>query len=543
MRQYEKADDMSGLRAKVTLTIDLELEQFGEEEQRWLLSAIAGFLETSPYTVRKVSIERGSVKVTIELPKSSAEKLLIDYKQERSELAKYLAPLVLLDLRLAKTKGEQKLRSKTMTATAELELKAFEARAVIEDLRKGSVPIDYVPSFTVGRQRWLTFVEEDLDHYIAEGGAKVRFINGDYGDGKTHFMSVVRHLALQKGFAVSFVVLTREVPIHKFEVVYQTITRQLRGTFEGAGIRGLVDTWANSLAPDLANQDGSSFQERLTALSEELRALPGMDLNFANALVGLVNNRFGLVGEGEAAEERLQAREVLYQWFEGSRVAKRELKPFQIFETLSKTNSKRLLGSLIAFLRYRGYQGLILLMDELETVIAQSASIRNAAYENVRLLIDNTEHAQYLHIFFSIIPDVILSEKGFKSYDALWSRVRSIGEGKRLNYRSVLIDLHRTPLKTEELIALGQTLRRIHETAYRWDGAAVTDELIEKVCAAQKRMGLLSEVRLFVKQIIRILDMAEQGEAPGEDLAEQIVASQREVEQEKVEQLQPKWDS
>ncbi len=430
-----------------------------------------------------------------------------------------------------------------MTATAELELKAFEARAVIEDLRKGSVPIDYVPSFTVGRQRWLTFVEEDLDHYIAEGGAKVRFINGDYGDGKTHFMSVVRHLALQKGFAVSFVVLTREVPIHKFEVVYQTIVRQLRGTFEGAGIRGLVDTWAESLAPDLANQDGSSFQERLTALSEELRALPGMDLNFANALVGLVNNRFGLVGEGEAAEERLQAREVLYQWFEGSRVAKRELKPFQIFETLSKTNSKRLLGSLIAFLRYRGYQGLILLMDELETVIAQSASIRNAAYENVRLLIDNTEHAQYLHIFFSIIPDVILSEKGFKSYDALWSRVRSIGEGKRLNYRSVLIDLHRTPLKTEELIALGQTLRRIHETAYRWDGAAVTDELIEKVCAAQKRMGLLSEVRLFVKQIIRILDMAEQGEAPGEDLAEQIVASQREVEQEKVEQLQPKWDS
>ncbi len=430
-----------------------------------------------------------------------------------------------------------------MTATAELDLKAFEARAVIEDLRKGSVPIDYVPSFTVGRQRWLTFVEEDLDHYIAEGGAKVRFINGDYGDGKTHFMSVVRHLALQKGFAVSFVVLTREVPIHKFEVVYQTIVRQLRGTFEGAGIRGLVDTWADSLAPDLANQDGSSFQERLTALSEELRALPGMDLNFANALVGLFNNRFGLVGEGEAAEERLQAREVLYQWFEGSRVAKRELKPFQIFETLSKTNSKRLLGSLIAFLRYRGYQGLILLMDELETVIAQSASIRNAAYENVRLLIDNTEHAQYLHIFFSIIPDVILSEKGFKSYDALWSRVRSIGEGKRLNYRSVLIDLHRTPLKTEELIALGQTLRRIHETAYRWDGAAVTDELIEKVCTAQKRMGLLSEVRLFVKQIIRILDMAEQGEAPGEDLAEQIVASQREVEQEKVEQLQPKWDS
>ena len=71
----------------------------------------------------------------------------------------------------------------------------------------------------------------------------------------------------------------------------------------------------------------------------------------------------------------------------------------------------------------------------------------------------------------------------------------------------------------------------------------MTDALIEKICAAQKRMGLLSEVRLFVKQVIRILDMAEQGEPPGEDLTDQIVASQREVEQEKVEQLQPKWDS
>ena len=66
-----------------------------------------------------------------------------------------------------------------------------------------------------------------------------------------------------------------------------------------------------------------------------------------------------------------------------------------------------------------------------------------------RLLIDNTEQAGFLHIFFSIIPDILQAEKGFKSYDALWSRVRSIGEAKRLNYRGVLIDLHRTPLKTQ----------------------------------------------------------------------------------------------
>lgn len=431
-----------------------------------------------------------------------------------------------------------------MTLQALEQLKSFEARAIIEDLRKGSVPIDYVPFFSVGRQNWLKFIEEDLDNYIAEGGAKVRFINGDYGDGKTHFMSVIRHLALEKKFAVSFVVLTREVPIHKFEIVYQTIARQLCGSFEGVGIRQFVDDWVENLKADLT--DDAPLEEQLFSVGESLRALSGMDLNFANALIGLADNRLRPLEAGEDEEARAYQREILYQWFEGARVSKRELKPFQIFEALDKTNSKRFLTSLIVFLRHLNYKGLVLLMDELETVIAQSTTIRNASYENVRLLIDNAEQASYLHIFMSIIPDVTLSEKGFKSYDALWSRVRSIGESKQLNYRSVLVDLHRTPLETSELVNLGLCLKRIHELSYRWDAQEqVGEDLLNKMCVAQKRMGLLSEVRLYIKQVIRILDMAEQGVPPDEDMdmAEQLVVSQREMEQEKVEQLQPTWDA
>lgn len=434
------------------------------------------------------------------------------------------------------------------------QLKPFQARAIIEELRKGSVPIDYVPFFTVGRENWLTFIEDDLDHFIAEGGAKVRFISGDYGDGKTHFMSVIRHMALRKMFAVSFVVLTREVPMHKFEAVYREIVRQLHlSTFldeagslkvEGTGIRTILDSWVDSLIPELTS--GEADGDRLAELRERLSGLPGMDVNFVGGLMGLLDSRCRSLEEGESEEDRIKGREILYQWFEGAKAAKKDLKPFQIFESLNKTNSKRFLGSLLAFLKHLGCKGLILLMDELETVVAQSASIRNAAYENVRLLIDNTEHARHLHIFFSIIPDVILSEKGFKSYDALWSRVRSMGEGKRLNYRSILIDLHRTPLETHELVELGLSLRRIHEISYRWEaGDQVKEGLIEQICAHQKQMGLLSEVRLFIKQVIRILDMAEQGIPLDEelDLTEQILSSRREMEEEKIEQFQPRWDS
>lgn len=435
------------------------------------------------------------------------------------------------------------------------QLKPFQARAIIEELRKGAVPMDHVSFFNVGRENWLTFIQEDLDHYIAEGGAKVRFINGDYGDGKTHFMSIIRRLALQKGFAASFVVLTREVPLNKFELVYREIVRQLQApadlsNLEGVkiqepGIRVLLGAWAQSRTEELGSLDGETLKEKFLSLREQLSALDGMDANFANGLVGILDNQFSPLGEKETREDRIHSREALLQWFEGGKVAKKDLKTFQIFETLNKTNSKRFLSSLLAFLRHLGCKGLILLLDELETVLAHSTSVRNAAYENVRLIMDNSEQARFLHIFFSIIPDVILSEKGFKSYDALWSRVRSMGEGKRLNYRGILIDLHRTPLQTHELSDLGLVLRSIHEMAYRWDaGESVTKEIIEEVCENQKRMGLLSEVRLFIKLVIRILDMAEQGIPVHEDLdlAEQVVASRREMEEEKTGQLQARWD-
>lgn len=100
-------------------------------------------------------------------------------------------------------------------------------------------------------------------------------------------------------------------------------------------------------------------------------------------------------------------------------------------------------------------------------------------------------------------------------------------------------------MKSGELVDLGQSLRRIHEISYRWNAAeSGLDKLLEDICKNQEKMGLLSEVRLFVKQVIRILDMAEQGKDPAEtlDLTEHIVSSQQEMEQEKMEQLQPSWD-
>lgn len=411
------------------------------------------------------------------------------------------------------------------------QLKPFQARAIIESLRKGLVPTEYVAFFTVGRQNWLKFIEEDLDGFIAEGGGKVRFINGDYGDGKTHFMSVIRQLALQKQFASSFIVLTRDIPIHKFELIYQEIALQLRGQFTGVGIRSLMQQWVEKQKMTGADRE---------TLLQSLRQVQKLDINFINALMGLLRDP----DENELPEVTASSQELLYQWLEGKKIPKKDLAKFHIFEVLNKSTAKTFLQSLISFLKLTGHKGLILLLDELETVLAQGASIRSAAYENIRLLMDNAEHSEYLQLFFSLIPDVLLSEKGFKSYDALWSRVRSIGDSEALNYRSTIIDLHKTPLKRQELIDLGVCLRKVHEISYRWKAQdAVSENLIADMCKKQEDMGILSEVRLFIKQMIRFLDMAEQGHVTQDfNLTENLLASHKEMELEKTQKLEPAWD-
>ncbi|MBI1926498.1 nucleotide sugar dehydrogenase, partial [Candidatus Poribacteria bacterium] len=108
LRQYENERSIPEPKTKVELTIEMELDHFDEKNQRWLQHAIAGFLEISPNAVRITLIERSkSVKVTIELPKQSAEKLLSAYQKNDPELIKYLDPLVLTDLRLEADTGEQ----------------------------------------------------------------------------------------------------------------------------------------------------------------------------------------------------------------------------------------------------------------------------------------------------------------------------------------------------------------------------------------------------------------------------------------------------
>ncbi|KKN16993.1 hypothetical protein LCGC14_0970310 [marine sediment metagenome] len=101
----------------------------------------------------------------------------------------------------------------------------FKPRKIIESLRLGIFPQDYIDSLTFGREREVRKILEWLKD--PEEGALISY--GEYGSGKTHFLEYIYYLALKENWAVSFVELRpNETPLHKPKAIYEKIINSFK---------------------------------------------------------------------------------------------------------------------------------------------------------------------------------------------------------------------------------------------------------------------------------------------------------------------------
>ena len=127
----------------------------------------------------------------------------------------------------------------------------------------------------------------------------------------------------------------------------------------------------------------------------------------------------------------------LTDWLGGRIRLVSELKQYQIFSKVNRTNARHLLGSLLATIRNAGYPGLVVTLNGfrlLESKRADDGSINYTkaalfdAYEVFREFIDNTDALDGL--FFSVfVPSDFLDianpkSRGICIYPALQDRVQ-----------------------------------------------------------------------------------------------------------------------
>ena len=81
---------------------------------------------------------------------------------------------------------------------------------IIQSLRGGVVPRFGLQHIQVGRNEELKSFVKNIETMV-DGGTAFRMVIGEYGSGKTFFLSLVRSIALEKGL----VVMNAEFVSHK----------------------------------------------------------------------------------------------------------------------------------------------------------------------------------------------------------------------------------------------------------------------------------------------------------------------------------------
>jgi hypothetical protein len=270
---------------------------------------------------------------------------------------------------------------------------------IISALRKGTVPQRGLDFLAVGLGRFQSSIAVELAN-VAQGGAVFKAVRGDYGCGKTFFGRWVQENAKKNGFATSEVQISEtETPLHRLETVYRRAMEQLSTAdcFLGA-FRSIIDGWFYGLEEDvlaegnidppndaaLARRADELLEQRLVEIT---RATP----QFAAALR---TYRTAQRQNDHATAEGLAG------WLAGQpHVAASIKRVAGIKGDVDHFAALSFLRGLLLILKDSGYSGLVLVLDEIETLQRVRGDVREKGLNALRQLIDDIDGGRFPNLF------------------------------------------------------------------------------------------------------------------------------------------------
>ncbi|WP_067482816.1 BREX system ATP-binding protein BrxD [Actinomadura hibisca] len=388
-------------------------------------------------------------------------------------------------------------------------------RAVIDALRRGAVPDSGLDLLATGLDRFEAALDAELDA-VASGGSVFKAVRGEYGSGKTFFTRWLGERAKRRNFAVAEIQISEtETPLHRLETVYRRLTERLAtAAFPPSALRPVVDAWFYALEED-ALADGASEEDLpaevdglLTArLAEVSRHAP----SFATALRGYRN---ALASGDEATAAAVLA------WLGGQpHVAAAARRAAGVRGDLDHFGALGFLQGLLTVLRDSGHPGLLVVLDEVETLQRVRSDARDKALNALRQLIDEVHSGRFpgLYLLITGTPAFYDGRQGVQRLAPLAQRLATdfTTDPRFDNPRAVQVRLPGFTL--ESLTGLGITIRdlyaagadapdRVKELA---DDAYVTDLARAVGGALGGKVGVAP--RLFLKKLVGdVLDRIDQ---------------------------------
>lgn len=344
----------------------------------------------------------------------------------------------------------------------EKKIRAKERDAIIQSLKAGVTPKIGIQYIQVGRVNELKAMIQDIQR-IEDGGAAFRLIIGDYGSGKTFFMSVVRAIALERKFVTLHADLSPDRRLHatggQAKNLYSELMKNMstRNKPDGNALTSVVEKFITQVQKEAESNDYSVekvIHKRLTAISE---MVGGYD--FAKVIE---------IYWKASEDDNEQLKACAIKWLRAEYSTKTDARnDLGVRTIISDAFFYDALKIMSLFVRQAGYSGLLVNLDEMVNLYKLSnTQARKSNYEQIlRILNDCLQgNAEYIGFLLGGTPEFLLDPyKGLYSYEALQTRLAENNFAKQadvIDYSSPA--LHLACLSPEELYILLKNLRHIY---------------------------------------------------------------------------------
>jgi ABC-type dipeptide/oligopeptide/nickel transport system ATPase component len=341
-------------------------------------------------------------------------------------------------------------------------IRAKERDAIIQSLKSGVTPKVGIQHIQVGRIHELKALISDIER-IADGGSAFRLIIGEYGSGKTFFLSVVRAIALERKLVTINADLSPDRRIQasagQARNLYSELMRNMstRNKPDGNALASVVErfiTEARKQADSSGEDISTIIQNKLSELTE---LVGGYD--FAKVIEAYWQGH-----EQDNEDLKVNAIRWLRAEYSTKTDARRDLGVRTIISDSSFYDALKLMS---LFVRQAGYQGLLVNLDEMVNLYKlNSTQARQANYEQILRILNDCLQGTAEHLGFLLggTPEFLLDpRKGLYSYDALQTRLADNSFAKQagvIDYSSPA--LHLASLTPEELYILLKNLRHVY---------------------------------------------------------------------------------
>ena len=391
---------------------------------------------------------------------------------------------------------------------------------ILTALKSGNVPSSGTREFCMGRDKEIEEFERLLDKIDTEEKAIVKFVNGEFGAGKSFFLKVVEETAFDKNFVVSWITLSNDIPFNKIDIVYKNIAKNLKCK-TGTSLDHIIDRWITGLKM-MAFEESDNPQTQNEIVRQNMYDDLADTREHSNSFAVAIESYNRLMNE-----EDYKTASYAKAWLRGdSNIPYTEKRKFGVKGDVTKENAISFLEALSIFVKSIGYAGLVVLIDEAEFIMnLHTKKLRDIAYNYIRDIYDNCNLSRFQNTLFLFAgtPELFENEKkGIPTYEALDDRLKNVLNTDLVDMRKPIFNLK--GFSESELEDIARKLTLMHSETYNWDAQTKISPILDSIVSTHVMNAELTggkvTPRTFIRSFISVLDTVEQNADAFEDSSE-----------------------